>query len=255
MEKHSQTRTEKESSLDRDINRLRQQLSVLKGYLVSDPSPEAMVDFDSLTEEMITDVFGSASPMVEAYEYAQVGEAAGLMNLPEEAPEGGTQLSEREALRQRQRVLESCLADLEARRASAAQVQRSKKLSGPRVAEFMAKTVRSISMDATLKEAGRMLTEWKTGSLLVQSGDEYVGCITETELTREVVGVGIDPATTTVKTCMREPLITIESSDPVVEAVRLMREKATRHLAVTESNRVVGVISVSDIIRYYSGVM
>ena len=61
---------------------------------------------------------------------------------------------------------------------------------------------------------------------------------------------------TTVKTCMREPLVTIETSDPtIVEAVRLMKEKGTRHLAVTESGRIVGVVSVSDVIRYYSGVV
>ena len=91
--------------------------------------------------------------------------------------------------------------------------------------------------------------------MLVQSGDEYVASITETELSREVVGGNIDPSTTTVRTCMREPLITIDSSDPIVEAVRLMKNKATRYLAVVENDRIVGVVSVSDIIRYYSGVL
>jgi CBS domain-containing protein len=54
---------------------------------------------------------------------------------------------------------------------------------------------------------------------------------------------------------MREPLVTIETSDSIVEAVRLMKEKGTRHLAVTESERIVGIVSVSDILRYYSGVV
>ncbi len=53
---------------------------------------------------------------------------------------------------------------------------------------------------------------------------------------------------------MREPIITIESTDPLVEAVRLMKEKATRHLAVAEKGEIVGVISLSDILRAYSGV-
>jgi signal-transduction protein with cAMP-binding, CBS, and nucleotidyltransferase domain len=119
----------------------------------------------------------------------------------------------------------------------------------------MANTVRTISLDATLREAGQCLQKWKIGSLLVQSGDEYIGSISETELTSEVVASGTDATTTTVKTCMREPLLTIETSDPIVEAVRLMKEKGTRHLAVTESGRIVGVVSVSDVIRYYSGVV
>ena len=254
MKKSSATLAEKEVPLDRDIERLRSQLSILKGYLRTEPSSEELLEYDSKTVDLISDILGSSSPMIEGYEYATVGEAAGLMNWPDEAPEGVTHESERENLRQRLRVLESCLADLEARRAAAMQGAKRKSVSGPRVAEYMSKSIRSIPMDATLKEAGQSFNKLKIGSLLVQGGDEFVGYITETELTREVVGGDVDATTTTVKTCMREPVITIESSDPIVEAVRLMKEKATRHLAVTENGRITGVVSVSDVLRYYSGV-
>ena len=255
MEKATVNRTEKDVPLDRDIERLRKQLSELKNFLRAEPSPEDLLEFDSMSVDLIENILGSSSPMIEAYEYATVGEAAGLMNWPDEAPEGMTHESERENLRQRLRILESCVADLEARRAAATQGARRKNASGPRVAEYMSPSIRFIPMDATLKEAGQLFNQWKIGSLLVQSGDEFVGYITETELTREVVGGGVDASTTTVKTCMREPIITIESSDAIVEVVRLMKEKATRHVAVTENGRIIGVVSVSDVLRYYSGVV
>ena len=246
----------KESTLDRDIDRLRKELATLKRYLMSEPSAVVLAEFDARIEDMIADILGSSSPMIEAYEYATVGEAAGMMNIAEEGPEGRTHESQRETLRQRQRVLENCVSDLETRRAAAsAEGARKTKVSGPRVADYMSKTIRAVSMDATLKHAGRLLHEWKIGSLLVQSGDEYVGSLTDTELAKEVVDGNVDPTTTTVKTCMREPIITIDSSDPIVEAVRLMKVKATRHLAVTEHDRIIGVLSVSDILRYYSGVV
>ena len=54
---------------------------------------------------------------------------------------------------------------------------------------------------------------------------------------------------------MRKPPITIEGSQPIIEAVRLMKDKATRHLAVTQDGTIVGLISVSNILRYYSGVV
>ena len=98
------------------------------------------------------------------------------------------------------------------------------------------------------------MQKWKVGSLLVEGGDDFIGSITETELSREVVANGVDATTTTVKTCMREPILTIESSESVVAAVLLMKEKATRHVCVTESGKIIGLISVSDILRYYSGV-
>jgi CBS domain-containing protein len=254
MKPQAVTKPDRAQSLDQDINRLRQQLEALKQHLMNEPSADVLNEFDAGTEDMLADIFGSSSPLLDTYEYAEVGEAAGLLNLTDEAPEGTNSESQRETIRQRHRVLESAIADLESRRASLAKETKKRKTTGPRVSDFMAHTVRTISLDATLREAGQSLQKWKIGSLLVQSGDEYIGSISETELTSEVVASGTDATTTTVKTCMREPLVMIETSDPIVEAVRLMKEKGTRHLAVTESGRIVGVVSVSDVLRYYSGV-
>ncbi len=246
--------SEKEASLDRDLDQLREQLDTLKSYLVRQPLGQTLMDFDWETEEIIKKVFGNSSPMLVTYDYAQIGEAAGMVNLPEEAPEGVTHATERETLRQRQRVLEICIGDLETRRAALTRGERIKTAPGPRVADYMSTTVHFIYMDATLSEAALLLRNQKIGSLLVKGVEDFIGSITETELTQEVVAGGVDPSTTRVKTCMREPIITIESSDPLVEAVRLMKEKATRHLAVAEKGEIVGVISASDILRCYSGV-
>lgn len=242
------------SDLDKDIARLRERSTALKAFILGKTTSSSIEEFDLATEELIAHVLGRSSRMLEAFEYAQLGEAGGLVNLTNEAPEGVTVDDTRESLRQRQRVLESCIAEVEARRAESNSRKTPKKIVGPKIADFMARSVKSISQDATLQETAKTFQNLKIGSLLVQSGDEFIGSITETELTREVVANGVDPATTTVKTCMREPIITLENSDSIVEAVRAMKEKATRHVAVTESDKIVGLISVSDILRYYSGV-
>ncbi|MDR4493051.1 MAG: cyclic nucleotide-binding/CBS domain-containing protein [Nitrospirales bacterium] len=254
METRTASKSDRDGALDKDITRLRQQVNVLKNFLLSEPSAEVLLAFDSAMEDILEDVFGSSSPLLATYEYAQVGEAAGLMNLPDTGTEETASNSQRETIRQRQRVLESGITELETRRAALSQEPRKGHAKGPRVSEYMTKSLRAVSMDTTLREVGQNMQKWKIGSVLVQSGDEYVGYITETELAREVVGAGMDPVTTTVKTCMREPIISLETSDALVEAVLLMKEKATRHLAVAESGKLVGVISVSDILRYYSGV-
>ena len=193
--------------------------------------------------------------MVEAYTYAQLGEAASLINLPEEAPEHGTHDVERESLQQRKRVVESCIADLEARRATITQKPYKRTLIGPRVSSYMSGEIRRIHVDATLREAGRLLREWNVGSLLVEDGHDYVGIITETELSRELAVVGLVPSKATVRTCMRGPIMTIKSFAPIIEVVKLMKEKGTRHVAVTENRMIIGVVSVSDVLRYYSGVV
>lgn len=241
------------ATFDHDIAQIRQQLAVLKTFLMGSAST-SIEEFDLATEELIAEVFGRSSANLEIYEYAELGEAGGLVNVTGEAPEGANLDENRESLRQRQRVLESCVSDLETRRAQATSGKKSKKTTGPKVADFMSSTVRSVSQEATLKEAAQLLQELKIGSLLVEGGHEMVGSITETELTREVIANGVDANTTTVKTCMREPIVSLESSDSMVDAVQLMKEKATRHVCVTESGKIVGLISVSDVLRYYSGV-
>ncbi len=254
MQQPHHTPSGKNISLDRDLKRLRKQLDTLKSFPVRQPLKGTLMDFDCETEHIISEIFGHSSPLVDIYDYAQIGEAAGMVNLPQEAPEGVTHATERETLRQRQRVLEICIGDLETRREALTRGERIKTAPGPRVKNYMSTTVHSIYMDATLSEAAVLLRNQKIGSLLVKGVENFIGSITETELTLEVVAGGVDPTTTRVKTCMREPIISLESSDPLVEAVRLMKEKATRHLAVVEKGEIVGVISASDILRYYSGV-
>ncbi|NKB81103.1 MAG: CBS domain-containing protein [Nitrospirales bacterium] len=250
----TQKTKETQATIDQHIESLRQQLGKLKNHIMGNRPASSIEEFDMATEDLITKAFGNTSMMVEAYAYAQLGEAGGLVNLTSEAPEGITQDTERESLLQRQRVLESCVADLEARRAEMNRSTRPKKSTGPRVADYMSKHVKSLDVNATLKDAAILFQQAKIGSALIEGADGYVGSITETELTHEVVATGVDPLTTCVKTCMREPLLTIESSEPIVDAVKLMKEKATRHVAVTENGTIIGVISVSDVIRYYSGI-
>ncbi len=246
-------------SIDRNIERLRQQLAGLAPFLGKGKgqSPVSLADFDLETERLISEVLGETSELLEAYEYAQLGEAAGLVNLTDEAPEGGGQDSERQSLLQRHRVLESCVAELEARRAALGKRPNlgPQAVIGPQVAEYMSPDIRSVHVDATLREASRRMQEWKIGSLLATDDRLYVGFITDTDLAREVVARGIDPETTSVKSCMRTPMVTIDGERPMIEAVRLMKEQATRHVAVTEHGGVIGVLSVSNVLRYYSGIV
>ena len=243
-------------SLDRSIERMRKQLSELAPYLRNGSAIRSLEEFDMETERLIADLLGETSEMVDAYEYAELGEAAGLVNMTDEAPEGTGMDSQRQSLLQRSRVLESCVSELEARRSAEPKTLKSGRqiLTGPEVAEHMSADIRSVSQTMTLQEAGRLMQQWKTGSLLVTDSRTYVGFITDSMLAREVVANGVNPQTTPVTACMRAPVVTIAGDRPIIEAVRLMKEQATRHVAVTQDGQIIGVISVSNILRYYSGV-
>ncbi len=243
-------------SLDRSIERLRKQLTELAPYLGKGIPKRSLEEFDQETEDLIADVLGETSELLDAYEYAQFGEAAGLVNMTDEAPESAGVESQRQRLLQRSRVLESCVAELEARRAAEPkQTQASRQaLIGPQVAEHMSSDVRSLSQDASLREAAQLMEQGKLGCLLLTDKQAYVGFITDAMLARSGVAHGVN-ADTAVKGCMRRPVVAIAGDRPIIEAVRMMKDESTRHLAVTQDGAIIGVISVSNILRYYSGVV
>ena len=115
MQKTEQEQQNGDLSVNEAIKRLRQQLDVFGGILAGKETSPSLEDFDAATEQIIGGIFGSSSEMMESYSYAQLGEAAGLINLPEEAQEPGSQDTEQESLQQRKRILERCIAELESR--------------------------------------------------------------------------------------------------------------------------------------------
>ena len=243
-------------SLDRSIERMRKQLAEFAPFLGKGKPTRSLEEFDLETERLIGDLLGQTSNLLHAYEYAELGEAAGLVNMTDEAPEGTGMDSQRQSLLQRSRVLESCVSELEARRsAEPKKAKIGQALIGPQIAEHMSTEIRTVSQDASLREAGQLMQQWKLGSLLVTNSQSYVGILTDSALAREVVVNGLDPGTTPVKTCMRTPVVAIHGDHTIIDAVRMMKEQATRHLAVTQDGQIIGVISVSNILRYYSGVV
>ncbi len=243
------------ASLDRSIERMRKQLAEFAPFLGKGKPTRSLEEFDLEAERLIEELLGQTSDLLHAYEYAELGEAAGLVNMTDEAPEGTGMDSERQSLLQRGRVLESCVSELEARRSAGTKKSKvGRTLVGPQIAEHMSTEVRDVSQDVSLRQAAQLMQQWRLGSLLVTNSQSYVGIITDSALSREVVAKGLDPNTTLVKTCMRTPVATIEGDRPIIDAVRMMKERATRHLAVTQDEQIIGVISVSNILRYYSGV-
>ena len=242
------------ASLDEQIDRLRAQLARLEPLLSGPTTASALEEFDAATERLIAEAFGSTSDKLETYYYAQLGEAASMLNLQEEAPEGSHDDLGRESLRQRRRVLESCVWELEAKRAANAKTRSPAPQAATQVSEYMTREIRSIHAGATLKDAGQCMEQYKIGFLFVDDDKRYVGTITEAMLSRAVVAQGLDAATTPVNRCMDESIISIDNHEPIVEAVKLMKDHGIRHLAVAEEETIVGVLSVSDLLRYYSGV-
>lgn len=101
-------------------NRLRKQLEQFEHILsIKGQNEQELKTFDVETEALLSEIFGNPSEILEAYAYAQLGEAGAWINLPEEAQLEGEQDVARLSLQQRKGVLEQGLAELEARQTKA----------------------------------------------------------------------------------------------------------------------------------------
>jgi CBS domain-containing protein len=116
---------------------------------------------------------------------------------------------------------------------------------------LMNKEIKSIPPETTLAAASQKMREQQVGSLLVRQGDDYIGILSESDLVRRGMAEGRDPLQTTVESIMNRPIITIDAKKTAEDANALMSERAIRHLAVTENNRIIGVLSVRDLLIYF----
>ena len=119
------------------------------------------------------------------------------------------------------------------------------------LAVMMSRTVRTIQTEATLLEAAALMRELRVGALMVEEEGRLVGIVSETDLVRKGIAEGRDVRQEKIRAIMSSPIITIDIDRPASDASDLMSEKGIRHLAVTDGGKIVGVISVRDLLRYY----
>jgi CBS domain-containing protein len=108
--------------------------------------------------------------------------------------------------------------------------------------------VLSISPDATALDAAILMNEHKIGSLLVMSGGELIGIITERDILTRVVVPRLDPGETPVVDVMTMEVVCCQPHTTLDEARGVMKNRRVRHLPVVdEEQRLHGLISIGDL--------
>lgn len=117
---------------------------------------------------------------------------------------------------------------------------------------LMRTTIQTIASERTVLEAAQIMAEKRIGSLFVLEAGEMVGIVTETDMVRKGIASRLSASSTRVGSVMNFPLIQIDINRTVRDASRLMAEQRIRHLAVTEDNKIVGLLSVRDLVKMVS---
>ena len=108
----------------------------------------------------------------------------------------------------------------------------------------------SISPDATVFEAVEVMDAKNVGALLVMEQERVVGIISERDYTRKVVLRGKRSREIKVAEIMSTNVTVTHPREPVEKCLRLMTDKHIRHLPVLEGDKVVGVISIGDLVKH-----
>ena len=107
----------------------------------------------------------------------------------------------------------------------------------------------SVSPHASVFDALKILAETDVGALLVMDEDRMVGIFSERDYARRVVLQGKSSRDTLVREVMTERIVCVQPNQTVAEAMAMMTEIRCRHLPVVEHGRVIGVVSIGDLVK------
>ncbi len=109
--------------------------------------------------------------------------------------------------------------------------------------------VHAIAPGASVIDAIRSMADNHVGALLVMENQQLVGIVSERDYARKVILLGRASATTAVREIMSSPVFTIAPDETVDDAMRLMTDRRIRHLPVVRGGKVIGVLSIGDLVK------
>ncbi len=110
--------------------------------------------------------------------------------------------------------------------------------------------VLSVTAHQTVMEAATLLAQRRIGALPVMDGPNVAGIFSERDVIHALESHGADALTRKVGDVMTAPAITVGPADSVIGALSLMTRRRIRHLPVLEGGRIIGVVSIGDLVKF-----
>lgn len=107
----------------------------------------------------------------------------------------------------------------------------------------------AVTRDSPVLETIRVMAEHHIGAVLVMEGQQLIGIVSERDYARKVVLQGRSSADTPASAIMSAPVVCVGPHDSIAECMSIMTDKHIRHLPVIEAERVIGVVSIGDLVK------
>ncbi|MBI5773364.1 MAG: CBS domain-containing protein [Verrucomicrobia bacterium] len=111
-------------------------------------------------------------------------------------------------------------------------------------------SVWSVTPSATVFDAIKMMADKNVGALLVMEGERLIGVMSERDYTRKVALKGKSSKQTPVRDIMPDRVISVTPQHSIQHCMKLMTENRIRHLPVLDGARVVGLVSIGDLVNW-----
>jgi CBS domain-containing protein len=109
--------------------------------------------------------------------------------------------------------------------------------------------IHSVKCSDTVYHALEVMAEHQVGAVLVTEDDRYVGIFSERDYARKLILKGHDSRTTHIRDIMTAEMVTINPETSAEECMAIMTKYHVRHLPVVEENRIIGLISIGDVVK------
>ncbi len=109
--------------------------------------------------------------------------------------------------------------------------------------------IHAIEPDKPVLDAIRVMADKYIGALLVMKGSQLLGIVSERDYARKVILKGRSSAETPVREIMSASVLTVAPGDSVNHCMKLMTDRRVRHLPVVDDGRVLGVVSIGDLVK------
>ena len=110
-------------------------------------------------------------------------------------------------------------------------------------------TVYTVVPTASMFDALKLMAEKNIGAILIMEGESIVGMLSERDYARKVVLMGRSSKETPVRDIMTRPVLYVGPQQSTEECMALMTEKRLRHLPVLDDGKVIGLISIGDLVK------
>lgn len=107
-----------------------------------------------------------------------------------------------------------------------------------------------LSPDTTVQQAAAILSEKRIGCVPIVEAGAVVGIFSERDVVRTIAELGSRALSAPVSDVMTSPAVTIAQDMPVMTALSLMTRRRIRHLPVIESGKMIGFVSIGDLVKY-----